>query len=172
MNKTKILTGRKVALWLGGFFLIVFAVNGLMTYLALTSWGGLETEDAYRKGLAYNQEIEAAKAQKKSGWKIALDTVPARLQGPISVKITRPKDSTPPVLISVTISRPATDKFDQTISLFAQSDGQYSAPYSVPLPGQWDLVILVKTQEDIIYTLYKRFYIKDDDTGASSPAGK
>ena len=35
-----------------GFFVTVFLVNGLMVYDALSTFGGLETPDAYRKGLA------------------------------------------------------------------------------------------------------------------------
>jgi len=162
VNKAKKLTGRTVALWISGFFLVVFTVNGIMTYLAFHSWGGLETQDAYRKGLDYNREIEAARAQKTSGWKISLASDPGQMQGHINVMITRPEGSTDPVLIQASISRPATDKYDQTIPLLPQPDGLFTAPYVLPLPGQWDIVILVKTEEDgTAYTLNRRFFIPE-----------
>lgn len=172
MNKTKILTGRKVALWLGSFFLIVFAVNGLMTYLALTSWGGLETEGAYRKGLAYNQEIKAAREQELSGWKINLDPVPILLQDSLHVTLIKPKDSMIPSLVKAYISRPATDKYDQTLILMPDTKKHFSAPLSLPFYGQWNINILVKTSDNITYSLNKRIYIKDNDTGVSPPVGK
>ena len=39
-----------------------------MIYKALTTFGGVETPDAYRKGLAYNQRIAAEEAQAGLGW--------------------------------------------------------------------------------------------------------
>ena len=41
----------------------VFVVNGVMVYFALDTFSGLETRDAYRKGMQYNRNIEKARAQ-------------------------------------------------------------------------------------------------------------
>ena len=40
-----------------GFFLVVFAVNGAMMTIAFKTWTGLDTENAYQEGLAYNDRL-------------------------------------------------------------------------------------------------------------------
>ena len=52
------------------------AVNGVFTYFALESFGGLETEQAYLKGLDYNRTLEAAAAQRERGWQVELEQEP------------------------------------------------------------------------------------------------
>lgn len=59
-----------------GFFATIFLVNGIMVYDALSTFGGLETPDAYRKGLAYNQRIAEGVAQAQRGWRDKLAYVP------------------------------------------------------------------------------------------------
>lgn len=62
------LRGGHVLLVFIGFFVTVFVVNGVMIYEAISTFGGLETPDAYRKGLAYNQRIAEGVAQEQRGW--------------------------------------------------------------------------------------------------------
>ena len=53
-------TGRK-ALWvLLGFFGVILAVNATFVYLAVSSFSGLETDNAYVKGLNYNTTLSRA----------------------------------------------------------------------------------------------------------------
>jgi nitrogen fixation protein FixH len=56
MTEFKI-TGRKVLVAMVSFFAVVTAVDGIMIYQAISTFGGLETKDAYRKGLSYNQVL-------------------------------------------------------------------------------------------------------------------
>lgn len=56
--------------------LIVVAVNAVLLTLAIGTFPGLTTEDAYRKGLAYNRTLAAADAQAARGWVLEL-TMPA-----------------------------------------------------------------------------------------------
>ena len=62
------LRGWHVLVTLVTFLLIVTAVDGVMIYDALSTFSGNETEDAYRKGVAYNQLIKAEEAQNRLGW--------------------------------------------------------------------------------------------------------
>jgi nitrogen fixation protein FixH len=50
------------------FFGIVFGANGYMAYWAISTFSGIEINDAYQKGRAYNHNLEAMKAQQKLGW--------------------------------------------------------------------------------------------------------
>ncbi len=75
------ITGRKVLVTMVCFFGIIAVVDGIMIYQAVSTFGGLETKDAYRKGLAYNQRIAESAAQEQLGWseKVAFDPVSGAL---------------------------------------------------------------------------------------------
>ncbi|MEX0814747.1 MAG: FixH family protein, partial [Dongiaceae bacterium] len=51
----------------------MLAVNAALVYLALDSFSGLETEGAYRRGVAYDATLAAARAQGEMGWRVAID---------------------------------------------------------------------------------------------------
>ena len=50
------------------FLLVVVAANGTMIWIAVESWPGLVTPQAYEKGLIYNRNLEAAQRQVSLGW--------------------------------------------------------------------------------------------------------
>lgn len=148
-------------IWFVGFFAVVFSVNGIMVYLALKSWGGLETTDAYRKGLFFNQEIERAQQQQNSGWVLALTHVPSSLKDDrLDLQITRPLGSLPPAGVSAHLFRPVAEGHDQLIQLDHTGQGLYTAPLTLPLAGQWDVKILVKGTGDTTYKLEQRIFVK------------
>jgi nitrogen fixation protein FixH len=72
------LRGAHVLLVFLGFFATIFLVNGIMVYAALSTFGGLEIADAYRKGLAYNARIAEGQAQAQRGWRDSVSYVPRR----------------------------------------------------------------------------------------------
>ncbi len=155
-------TGKKVLMWFVGFFLVVFAANGIMAYIALGTWGGLETKDAYRKGITYNDVIAAAEEQKKSGWVISLVHSPKSMQGDrIGVTISWPKMDAAPTKVKAQVGRAVTDAYDQEITLIKSADNLYTAPIALPNAGQWNVTILVKRQEGPIYQLKDKFFISD-----------
>ena len=69
------ITGRKVLWMLLGFFGVMMAVNGIFVYLALSSFSGLETVNAYVKGLDYNATLRRGAAQKALGWQVERERV-------------------------------------------------------------------------------------------------
>ena len=46
-----------------GFFGVVFVVNGAMIYSAVSTHSGLVANEPYRKGLHYNERIDADERQ-------------------------------------------------------------------------------------------------------------
>src|SRR5262249_29982834 len=50
------------------FFATIFVVDGFMIYRAVTTFGGVETPDAYRKGVVYNASIASEARQAQLGW--------------------------------------------------------------------------------------------------------
>ena len=52
-------------------FGVVFAVNGYMAYSAISTFTGETEPSPYEHGLAYEKDIEAAKAQAALGWNVS-----------------------------------------------------------------------------------------------------
>ena len=67
MRSDKPVTGRHVLMMMLGFFGVIFAVNGVFAFLAIDTFTGLETEQAYLKGLDYNRTLTAAAEQRTTG---------------------------------------------------------------------------------------------------------
>ena len=68
------LTGRHVLAMVLAFFTVVMGVNAIFAYIAISGFSGIETEDAYVKGLAYNETfgrrgMRNARSGGQSSWK-------------------------------------------------------------------------------------------------------
>lgn len=160
-NERRELRGTHVLLVALGFFVTVFLVNGIMVYDALTTFGGLETPDAYRKGLAYNQRIAEGEAQKQRGWhdKLAFISQTQRVR----VDLTDPAGAgVPGLVISGEIGRPATDRFDRKLGFTQTSLGTYEADAAGLDPGWWTIDIEARkgaAAGDVVYEARERLWI-------------
>ncbi len=126
--------------FVGGFGVVIVA-NVVLIVFALSSWTGLETDQAYKKGIAYNQTLEAASAQAARGWRTSLafeSSGPS--SGTLAVSFV---DSTgnPVEGLSVTawLVRPTHEGFDREVSLVSDRAGRYATPLDFPLAGQWQV---------------------------------
>ena len=131
-----------------------------MVYFALDTWTGLSTENSYVKGLNYNREIESARAQASSGWSVKITDQPMLTEGRFEVTIERPQNSVPPVEVTATFIRTVTEGYDQQVILKNVGDGVYAAPIKLPLKGQWEILVVVKSQNNLIYKLEDRILVK------------
>ena len=61
------------------FFATVAAANAMLVHYAVTTFGGVETDNAYAAGLKFQQDIQAAAAQEAAGWRVATEL--GRLDG-------------------------------------------------------------------------------------------
>lgn len=64
------LTGGKVLAMLLAFFAVVFAVNGLLAFDAISTFRGEVVAQPYEAGLKFNSDIAAAAAQNQRNWKV------------------------------------------------------------------------------------------------------
>ena len=144
------LTGRHVLIMLLAFFGIVFAANGAFVYFARASWTGVETEDAYRKGLSYNRAVTDAEAQHALGWKIAAFEV--SMDAGRQVMTVRLVDAGGAPLrgldVAASLRRPTTDRLDRQVTLSEGEDGLYRAALDLPEPGQWDVEVVATRGHD------------------------
>jgi nitrogen fixation protein FixH len=137
------LRGLHVLLVFIGFFLTVFAVNGVMIYEAISTFGGLETPDAYRKGLSYNQRIAQGDAQDQRGWRDTLAYAPATERVRLDMS-DHTGAAVPDLVISGEIGRPATDRFDRHLEFTQTGPGTYEADVRGLQPGWWTIDIEAK----------------------------
>jgi len=136
------LTGRHVLIMLCAFFGVVIAVNMVMLRVATNTFTGVETDSAYRAGLAFNKELAAARAQDERGW-----TVEARLaRSAEGVGVTVDVKDAARLGVAgldgtLLLARPADRRGDRKATLLRDPDGRYTALVGDLDPGQWDLVI-------------------------------
>ena len=130
------MTGGRTLAILVAFFGITFAVNGVMIYEALSTFGGLETADAYRRGLAYNERIAAAVAQDKLGWQSGLDYEPSLHVLRFSLRDAGGEPLSG-LRVVTRLGRPATDRLDRKLDLEETKPGVYEAMTGDMEPGAW-----------------------------------
>lgn len=136
-------------LFVGGF-LVVCAVNGVMIWLALSSWTGLAANQPYDRGLAYNQNLEAAARQAKLGWRPALEVRVGEAGGEVELALTDAGDR--PVTDATAVvdfERPTFEGSDFVVELSPTAPGRYRARFDRPLPGAWNLHATIRRGEDL-----------------------
>lgn len=160
---TSAVTGRHVLFAVLGFFALVTGVNGIMIYKALTTFGGVETPDAYRKGLAYNQRIAAERAQAELGWQ---DEVSYSAPDRALTLLLKDRDGRPVsgASVTATVGRSATNSFDQTLAMSESSDGRYQAAVDGLGPGTWIVNVTVSRAAsagaDTAFAIRRRLWLK------------
>lgn len=144
-----------------GFFLVVLAANATMIAIGVATWPGLDTRDAYQRGLAYNRTLDAAAAQAALGWRVAAGftrTGPRR--GVVEVTLAdRFGDLVEDAAISAAFLRPASAGHDLLVGLEHVYGGRYRAEVELPLAGQWDLQIEIAARGEH-YRLRERTFVR------------
>jgi len=82
------LTGRTVLICLVLFFALVAGVNAVMIKAAVTTFGGVESENSYQAGLAFAQQIAAAHAQDALRWRVEAKLSPSERTTVIELTVT------------------------------------------------------------------------------------
>ena len=145
-------SGKIVILCFIAFFGVIIAVNSVFLYMAMKSNTGVIAENAYEKGLAYNQILETARQQPslqdkmtyENGtlkWQVA-DEGGAPLKGGQA---------------SVTLVRPVKSGYDFALPLKETSPGLYIVNPEFPMHGLWTARLDIKwnnkqyqTSQDLI----------------------
>ncbi len=121
---------------------MVVCVNGLLAYLAVSTWTGLETKNYYDRGLRYNDTLAAAEEQDARGWTMDWTGTPATAAGDgANLAVTFRDRSGRPIedlVVEAILIRPTQEGLDTVHVLSHEGNGIYAGPVVVPLPGQWD----------------------------------
>jgi nitrogen fixation protein FixH len=105
------------------------------------TFSGLDSDNPYDAGLAYNKEIAAARAQTELGWTVDLTRTAGADATEVAVTV-KDKAGQPVSGLDVTLHffYPATRKLDRQVSAPAIADGVYAG--AAPLqPGRWDVEV-------------------------------
>ena len=137
---------------LAAFFGIIFAVNGVFIYRALSTYSGEMVKEPYAQGLAYNERIAAETRQKQLGW---ADVATVARDGLVSVEI-KDANGTPvgDVALAGIIGRPSTDKQDHKLEFKPDGAGHFIAHTTALDAGNW-VVTLQAKRGDTSETLYQ-----------------
>lgn len=132
------LTGRHVLLLLVTFFAVIFAVNGVFVYVSLQSHPGVTSDDAYRKGLRFNTELDRADRQKAQGWKSELAVKNGVVVFRLSDKAGQPLSG---LSVRAVARRPVHDRADRILVLRQMGPGHYRAAGNRLTTGRWNLSV-------------------------------
>jgi nitrogen fixation protein FixH len=139
------LTGAKVLMILITFFGCIMVANFALVHYALTTFRGEEEANPYEVGIAFNQEIAAARAQDALRWNVSgvvkrVDS--ARVQLEI-VASDAGGQALSGLFLSGKLAAPADKSNDRMIDLSEAAPGVYRGSTSAPA-GAWDLIIEAK----------------------------
>lgn len=155
--------GRQVLWTLIAFFGLVFGVNGIFIFAALSTYSGDVAVEPYRKGLNYNQRIEAGARQLQLGWR---DSIEVTRDGRISVLIVdRGGVPAAGLKVKAVISRPSTASDDHLADLVQLADGHYSADVAQLAAGNWIAEIDARDplNETRVYRSRRRLWLKPSE---------
>ena len=120
-----------------GFFLLIFAVNGVFLYFSLATHPGTTARDAYREGLEYNRVLERAERQRALGWRARIlaegGTVRLRLRDAAGAAVSG-------LAGRVRAGRPASDSEDRVRAAVETAPGVYRVEGPPFAPGRWTVV--------------------------------
>lgn len=162
IGRQRPLTGRQILGLMLGFFGLIIAVNGVFVYFAISSFSGVETPDAYTRGLAYNRVIEAAETQAALGWTVTLEQT-AVVDQTTGLRVSVADRGGQPIeglRVTAELRRPTHEGYDQKADLVAVGDGTYAGDIAVPLAGQWDAYIHAVRGDEERYTIKQRLWLK------------
>ena len=148
---------RLIPWYIVAFFVVVAVLDGIFVYVATSTHTGVVTEHAYDEGLAYNETVAAADAQKQLGWQSEIVLTGNRMLS-FSLKDTDGKPLTGAV-VKAQFMRPTQAGMDFSLELSESADGVYTAPVTFPVDGLWDVrVFALEGEHD--FQAHERLVVK------------
>jgi len=145
------LTGRRVLCYLVAFFGVVFAVNFGMARIAVSSFSGLETESAYKAGLAFEKDVTAAHEQDARHWRVE---AVLQHEGISPHVIITARDAQARPLVGLTpeirLAHPTDKRRDVPLNVTEIGPGRFQSLTPMPA-GQWDFVIELKRDGETVF---------------------
>ncbi|MDD9912412.1 MAG: FixH family protein [Alphaproteobacteria bacterium] len=145
------------------FFGIICIANGIMIYLASTSWNGLTHQHAYERGLTFNNVLTQKKQEEQLGWHVAYTfTQTAPTKASLYLQVTnKNKQPLENATITLTLKRPIEGGEDITYTMApATQKGAFKQQLTVPKIGQWEATAHITTGTNTLTTHQRLFFAK------------
>ncbi len=140
---TKPLTGRKTFAIVLAIFGIVFAVNGYMVAMAVSTYTGEDENSAYLQGANYNQTLDRRAEQAALGWRATIGAEREQGHG-LRVFVSVVGRNGYPVrqlrMLGV-LRHPSDASRDRPLILKEEKAGVYAARLDNVASGAWDVVV-------------------------------
>lgn len=134
------------------FTITYMALDGVFIYLANRTYNGVVTTNAYQKGLAFNEVLQANKAQEKLGWQTKLEIAYSDSALIITFKLNdRQQLAIGNAEVKAMLQRPTHEGEDISFTMQEREPGIYRASLPKVEPGQWELRIKTKAQNTEYY---------------------
>jgi nitrogen fixation protein FixH len=155
------LTGRRVLLWLVGFFVAIFAVNAVLVQAAISTFGGLDTPSSYKAGLVFESEVARADRQAARHWQV--DGKLRRDGAGEAVLDVSVRDAHGQPVTGLTadarLAHPADERLDHVIPVAVSGTGRFHG-MSKAMPGQWDLIVDLYRGHDRLFRSRSRVTLR------------
>ncbi len=117
-------------------FGLVFVVNGILIWFAVSSFSGVSVEGPFDRGRTYNAVLAEAKRQADLGWRVDV-----AIEGRRLVVSVVDRDGVPVDLLAAEgrLVRPVERIADVPVALAGAGGGRYVAALDLPKPGLWDV---------------------------------
>ncbi|HES76053.1 MAG TPA: hypothetical protein ENO09_03480 [bacterium] len=158
-----------------GFFAVIIAMDSMFVTLATNGMGGRVAEillpkprhaetisshfpgvishDFQKKEALYNQYLQQVEQQKQRGWQVQYGWVgEAIYQQPSSFQVVAHDKQEQAIVgaqVSVNFLRPSDKNEDFNLNLVEAEPGVYRAEVTPPMPGLWQVVIMVRRGDDV-----------------------
>ena len=153
-------TGRTILMTLVVSFGVIFAVNGLMVYEALSTLTGVDTDSAYQAGLQFEQDVAQARAQDARHWRIDARLTPSIAGERVELSV---RDAAGQPIAGMaamaTFERPIDRRQDRSVALVEDSAGRFHGNADVAA-GQWDFVIVLTRHGEQMFRSKNRIVLK------------
>lgn len=143
------------------FFGVVLAANAVMIAVAIATWPGLQTRQAYQRGLAHDAALAAAAAQAALGWRVefAFEQTAERA-GELRLDVAdRFGNTLQDAEVQVAFVRPTHDGYDLVVDVPHHYGGRYLHDVALPLAGQWEARVQIAAP-DGEYRLRERIWLE------------
>lgn len=141
---------------------VVVLVNAGMVTAALTTFSGVAHDNAFGRGLAYNQVLAEVERQERLGWQATVTLGTARADGVRSVSVALVDAQGRALSDGVATARfvrPVEKGVPVDAALVETVPGRYEGETALPARGQWDLrIAIVRAGERADLT--KRIFVK------------
>jgi nitrogen fixation protein FixH len=158
--RSKEVTGRMVFICFVAFFAVVAGVNAIMIRAAVSTFSGVETENAYQAGLAFEREMAAVEAQDALHWQVSAK-VSADAGATLIAIIASDAAGQPLMALQATghLIHPTDRRFDREVPLGEDTPGQFKGRTDAAA-GQWTLVIELSREGTRLFRSRNRVFVR------------